>query len=202
MGSLPTVNTITVERRISAPTERVWAVLTDLDGAPERISAIELLERLSGPDFDVGTRWRETRTMFGRQATEEMEVTAIEPGRAYTVEAGTGGTKYVSELAVEGRDDGTSLLQISFGAEPQNLVSKLLSATIGRLFAGVIEEGLRIYGTEPAAAPPTLPAAAVETVVAVPTMAAGGGNPPNDRPRVPPPAGNHNNNNNNGVVGE
>ncbi len=64
-----------MDRTISAPSGRVWDLLTDLARAPRIISAIDGVERLKdGDGFVVGTRWRETRTVFGRQATEETEV--------------------------------------------------------------------------------------------------------------------------------
>ena len=72
---------IEVSQRIEAPAEQVWAVITDLANSPQVISGIDAVEILGGPpEFGVGTRWRETRTMLGKTATEEMEVSAVDPG--------------------------------------------------------------------------------------------------------------------------
>ncbi len=60
---------------------------TDLAGAPRVVRGIDAVEVLTPGEFGVGTRWRETRTMLGRSATEEMTVTAMEPQRSYTTEA-------------------------------------------------------------------------------------------------------------------
>ena len=90
-----------VSREVIAPAEQVWSVITDLDRAAERLSGVNALERVSGPAFDVGTRWRETRKMFGKEATEEMEVASVTPGSAYTVLAESHGSKYESGLRVE-----------------------------------------------------------------------------------------------------
>jgi carbon monoxide dehydrogenase subunit G len=133
---------IRIERRIAAPTERVWAVITDLEGSAERLSGVDEVEILEGPEFGAGTRWRETRTMFGREATEEMEVTGIEPGRAYTVEAESHGSRYLSELRLEGTGDGGSILTMTFDAEPQTFVSKLMASTIGHLVKGGTRKAL------------------------------------------------------------
>jgi carbon monoxide dehydrogenase subunit G len=141
-GTLSAVSALEISRRISAPTERIWSVITDLDAAPDQLSGVESIERISGPEFGVGTRWRETRRMFGKEAVEELEVGTVIPERSYTVEAASHGSKYHSELTVEGVGDGTSLLTMSFEAEPQSLGAKLASATIGLLFRGATKKAL------------------------------------------------------------
>ncbi len=137
------MNEIAVSRDVAAPPDRVWAVATDLDRAAEVVSGIEQIERLGGGGgFGVGTRWRETRTMFGKTATEEMEVTAVDPGHSYTVEADGHGAHYVSQVSVEPHGSG-SRLAMTFGAQPQGIVAKVMSATIGRLFMGATRKALR-----------------------------------------------------------
>src|SRR3712207_9524800 len=79
---------VEVSRHVAATVERVWAVVTDLAGSPQVVRGIDAVEVLTPGEFGVGTRWRETRTMLGRSATEEMTVTAVDPQRAYTTEAG------------------------------------------------------------------------------------------------------------------
>lgn len=71
--------TVVVERVIRASPERVWEALTDLQGTERVLSGVERIEVLTEGGFAVGTRWRETRRMLGREATEEMYVTASEP---------------------------------------------------------------------------------------------------------------------------
>lgn len=75
--------TFTATQEMSASPERVYRALTDLDGAREWMPGLVRIERLDDPaaPFGPGTRWRETRRMFGREATEEFEVTDAEPGR-------------------------------------------------------------------------------------------------------------------------
>ena len=132
-----------IAKDIAAPPERVWQVITDLDGSPDVMSAITAVERIDGgPGFDVGTRWRETRTMFGREATEEMEVTAIDPGRSYTVEAESTGARYVSTFLVEAHESG-SRLTMSFSGTPKGIVGRMLAATVGRLLAGTTTKAIQ-----------------------------------------------------------
>lgn len=125
---------LVVARDVAASSNKVWGVLTDLDQAEQTISAIEKLERLDdGTGFGVGTRWRETRTMFGRSATEDMEVTQLDPGRSYVVEAESHGARYRTVMTVEPVGDAASRLTWSFGAEPQSTMAKLAASTIGKL---------------------------------------------------------------------
>ncbi len=111
---------MTVSRHVDAPSERVWAVLTDLEHSPEVIRAIESVEIHTGTGFDVGTRWMETRTMMGRTASETMEVTALDPGRSYVVEADSSGTHYRSEFVIA-PDDGGTTVTMTFDGQPSTL---------------------------------------------------------------------------------
>ncbi len=132
-----------VSREVGASPERVWEVVTDLRGAADRISAISRVEIVDGGDeFGVGTTWRETRQMFGRETTEVMQVTAVDPGRSYTVASDSRGAHYRSVITVEPRDGHTNL-SMTFGGEPQGAISKVMAATVGRLFAGATRRAIQ-----------------------------------------------------------
>ncbi|MGY1740375.1 MULTISPECIES: SRPBCC family protein [unclassified Blastococcus] len=124
---------VEVRRHVRAPVERVWAVATDLAGAPQVLSGVDAVEVLTPGPFGVGTRWRETRTMMGRSATEEMAVTAVEPQRAYTVEAASSGVRYVSTFAFAPAADGGTDVRMTFGGTPSSAVVRVLAAVTGPL---------------------------------------------------------------------
>lgn len=126
-----------IETKVAAPADRVWEIITNLERSPDFISAIDHVERLDpGSDFGVGTRWRETRTIFGKEATEELEITAVEPGRSYVVEADSHGAHYRSVMGVDPVSEVESRLWLTFDARPVTFVGKLMHVTIGRLFRG------------------------------------------------------------------
>lgn len=100
---------IVVTRRLSAPPEAVWAVLTDLEHAPETLRAVTKVELLTPGPYGVGTRWRETRQMWGREATEEIWVTASEAPSRTVVEANPGKTRYTTTFTLRPAGSGTQL---------------------------------------------------------------------------------------------
>lgn len=126
---------ISCTKTIKAPTDKVWSIMTNLDGFRDAISGIESVERLDdGTGFDVGTTWRETRIMFGRTATEDMWVTALDPGHSYVVEANSHGAEYRTTQSVEPDGESGSVLSMSFSANPTGTMAKVMSATVGRFF--------------------------------------------------------------------
>ena len=135
-----------VSTDIDAPPERVWAVITDLDGSPERLSAIEAVERLDGPGpIAVGTRWRETRRMFGQSATEEMEVLELDAPRSYVIGAASGGAVYRTRLAVEPlgtSPESRARLSMSFDATPTGRVAAVLSRIMSPLLSRSMRSAL------------------------------------------------------------
>ena len=134
---------ITASRHVNASADVVWGVLTDLEGSVDTISAIEKVEILSNDTtFGVGFAWRETRTMFGRTATEEMVVIRVTPGKEYAVEADPDGANYRSVMSVAATGDGTSTVSMEFSADPRSTVSRLLGATVGRLFVGSMKKAI------------------------------------------------------------
>ncbi len=137
------MRTVIVSREVEAPTDVIWTIMTDLEGSEETISAIQSVEILSGgDDFGIGTRWRETRTMFGKQATEVMWVTEVDPGKSYVVEAESHGAKYTTTMHVTAIGERTSEVSMVFGAESIGTMTKIISATVGRLFENATRKAL------------------------------------------------------------
>lgn len=124
------------EERIQAPADRVFAALTDLDGAIGWMPALVRIEKLTPGPVSVGSRWREVRRMFAREAAEEFEVRALEPGRE--LELYVDGTKgashkgyYRFRYSLEREESGTRLrLSGEIGG------MGWLGEWLGRLFVG------------------------------------------------------------------
>lgn len=128
--------------QIDAPPARVFEVVTDLPGAPDRIQGIKSLEVLTEGEFGVGTRFRETRVMFGKEATEEMEIIDMVPGERYTTEAESCGCRYESVISVVPAGEG-SRLTMSFDATPLTFVGRVMSVVMWPLFKGTMRKAIR-----------------------------------------------------------
>ena len=82
----------TLEEAIDAPKDTVFEAMTDLDAAREWMPNLVKLEELTDGEFGVGTEWRETRDMFGKEASEVIEVRAMDrPDSIRMVADGTRG---------------------------------------------------------------------------------------------------------------
>lgn len=128
----------TLSRRVEAPIDRVFAVFSDIPRAHEMIDQITAIEMLTDGPVGVGTRWREKRVMFKREATEEMEVTAFEPGQRYTVGCRSCGCEYESTWRFEPDGDSTQV-EFEFAYRPLTLVAKL-TYPLGRLMMPMMKK--------------------------------------------------------------
>lgn len=131
---------IRTTKQINAPIDVTFEVFSDITKAADRIAGIEKVELLSNITEGVGTRWRETRTMFGQTATEEMEISDFQPNRSYDVVAESNGTKYHSRYTFTERDNGT-LVEMVFKGTPTTFAGRLMSVA-GFMFAGATRKAL------------------------------------------------------------
>lgn len=116
---------VTVRVDIAAPADRVWSLVSDIERGHKAIPAIKRIEFLSDRRTGLGTRWRETRIMFGRDATEDLEITGWLPPHEYTVSATSHGCEYRSVLRVAPSGAG-STLEFEFSARPFTLSARIM----------------------------------------------------------------------------
>ncbi len=135
---------ITVTQSISAPAEAVFAALCDISGRPEVIPSVSACEVHTEGPFGVGTRFTETRVLFGKEASETMEVIELEPGRSYLLEAHNHGAHYLTRYQVDPAAEGEgSTLTFAFEGRPETLGAKVMSALMGWMFKGATEKACR-----------------------------------------------------------
>lgn len=127
---------------INAPIAKVFQVFADLGSAETSISAITKIEILNGgPTMQVGTRWHETRVMFGQSATEEMEISRIEQNRMYEVVAESHGAKYRTVFEFKSLGENQTEASMMFEGIPTTFMGKLM-APLGYIFLGATKKAL------------------------------------------------------------
>ena len=127
-------------KSVAAPPAVVYAVCTDLDRLPERLPAITKIERVTPGPFGVGTVFRETRVMFGREATETFEATAVDPGRSFTLRAMSCGCEFVVEHRFVPEGAGTRV-ELETQMRPVTFFAKLMSP-LGKMMAGSMKKAI------------------------------------------------------------
>ena len=133
---------LSVDIEIEKPKEDVWAVITDIENCDNFISAIIDLKILNKPENGlVGLKWQETRLMFGKQASEAMWITEAVENQYYATRAESHGSVYISRLSLSETGSNT-LLTISFTAEAQKLLVKIVSACMGVFIKSSMKKAL------------------------------------------------------------
>ncbi|WP_372594329.1 SRPBCC family protein [Actinotalea sp.] len=133
-----------LSQQVAAPAGAIWAVLTDIDGAAQTLSGVSRIEVLTPGEYAPGFRWRETRTMLGKESTEEMWVTEADAARSTTVEAVSDGVTYTTRFTLTPSGTGTELRMV-FGAElvRPSVGSRVMMAVLGRLGLLVTRRAMR-----------------------------------------------------------
>jgi uncharacterized protein YndB with AHSA1/START domain len=101
-----------VEQFMDAPPDQVFDAMADLDGAKHWMPGLVSLDRLDAGALGPGSRWKETRKVFGKEAFEVFEVTEfVRPSRLGLRVDGSQGTsgrgEYLFQYYLEPENSGT-----------------------------------------------------------------------------------------------
>lgn len=152
----------TVQQRFPNAPDRVFQALTDLEGVAKWMPGFVKIEILSEGAFGVGTQWRETRKLFGKEATEQFEVTRFEPptGLGLRVDGSKGTSKrgeYLFDYQLAPQNGGT---EVTLNGAIRGLGR--IAGLISRLFVGTLKKAcvkdlsaLATHLATPSETPPT-----------------------------------------------
>ena len=130
---------VAITKDIMATQDRVFSIFTDLGQAAGRISGIEKIEILTGGPMRIGTRWRETRVMYGKEATEEMEITTFDPPNSYQADARSHDMHYISEYKFSPIDNGAGTrVEMRFTGIPQTFMAKIMGTIMGKMMRNMM----------------------------------------------------------------
>lgn len=106
-----------VSRRLSAPPERVWALLTDFERAHQVLRTVKRVEKLSEGPLGEGSRLRAVRVVEGREIVKETRIAEWDPPRRLVLLIGGGGMSARNTIDLEADGEGTLVrLSVRLGA--------------------------------------------------------------------------------------
>lgn len=116
-----------VHRTIAAPADRVFAAVADVGHFSRAVPDIERVEFVSDTRAGLGTRFRETRVMRGREATVELEITEFVPPERVRFLSEAGGVQWDSVFTVTATANGEGAhLALVMEATPLTFPARLM----------------------------------------------------------------------------
>lgn len=120
----------------------VWDAMTDMENAASIISGIKKIEVVNKPASGiVGLRWKETRVLFGDDATVEKWVTEAVENSFFKTRAESDGFVFLSDTRISDASDGSLVLTTAHDSQPQGFVAKVKALPMV-FFRGVIRKAL------------------------------------------------------------
>lgn len=118
-----------------------WAAIADIERAAHIFSGIQKIELVEKPASGlVGLRWRETRMLFGEEATVEKWITEAVDQEYYKTRAESDGFIFLTTHRLEGRDSSVSVVGIH-ETIPATFLARLKGLPMF-LFKGVIRKAI------------------------------------------------------------
>lgn len=128
---------------IQADRETVWKTLTDKENITKVIPGIEKVVVVEKPNSGVvGLKWTETRTLFGKQASETMWITEASDFRYYKTRAESHGAIYQSAFEMKTVSGGTELA-MRFNGQPVTFGAKVIWLLMGWAIAGPTRKAMQ-----------------------------------------------------------
>jgi uncharacterized protein YndB with AHSA1/START domain len=134
------MNPITASVWIDAVPERVFEIATDFGGCAVWLSGVKETRMLTPGPVGAGAKFSETREIGGREATDEMTVSAFDPPRSYTLRCKSHGMSFSSVLMFEA-DRGGTIVSMDMQVRPVSFGAKLMSPMMG-MMAGKMRKHL------------------------------------------------------------
>ncbi|MFC0273442.1 SRPBCC family protein [Metabacillus herbersteinensis] len=128
------------KRTIGVSKQKVYTGLLDLDSAKHWMQGLVGIDRLDDGPLRVGSQWKETRKMFGKEASEHFEVVELNEQDKIVLRCdGTKGTtgkgEFLFTYILSSLDDHT---EITLYGEINGLTG--LSKFFGKMMAGVFKK--------------------------------------------------------------
>jgi hypothetical protein len=94
---------------VARPPKEVFDFISASENAPKIVDSVKSMVKLTEGPARVGTRYRETRLMHGKEQHAELEIVQFEPTRKYAVQNVTEGIETVYRYNLQPERDGTRI---------------------------------------------------------------------------------------------
>jgi hypothetical protein len=129
--------TFTLSRVIQAPAAEVFAAFTDVENLPARVKGIVRVEKLTPGPVGTGTRFKETRVMFRREASETFEVAALVPNTRFELTASGCGAEYRCTYAFAPDPAGGTRVDLTVATRAVSFWAKLFTPLAFLMIGGM-----------------------------------------------------------------
>ena len=134
------MTTYTSTREIAAPVNLVFETVARIENFSKAIPHIINVEFLSDERSGVGTRFKETRIMGGREATTELEIKEFSQDEQIRIVSDTHGTVWDTVFRVEPKGEGTQLSMVMI-ADAYTFLARIMNMIIkGKVQAALDED--------------------------------------------------------------
>ena len=94
---------------VARPPKEVFDFIAASDNAPKIVPSVTSMVKLTEGPVRVGTRYRETRLMSGKEHQAELEIVEFEPTQKYAMRNVTDGIETVYRYNFQPERDGTRI---------------------------------------------------------------------------------------------
>ncbi|MEM9092591.1 MAG: SRPBCC family protein [Cyanobacteria bacterium P01_F01_bin.53] len=133
---------ITITRSIAAPINVVFLTISDIRNFATAVPHIKAVEFLSEQQMGVGTRFRETRVMKGREQTTDLEVAEYVENERVRIVSDSGGTVWDTLFTVADGADGCVEMTMVMEAKPHTLLARLVNPLIRGMVVDAVEDDM------------------------------------------------------------
>ena len=121
---------------INATKDEVFNAFSDLKNLANNVRAIKRIELLTPGDVGIGSKFKETRVMFGKESSETMEITQFSPPDYFKEEAQSNGMHYVTEWRFISEGNKTTV-SIDFSGKSTTSTARLLNILFSFMTSGM-----------------------------------------------------------------
>ncbi len=135
------MSALKLSRQIAAPPGQVFEYFTDFPNAAGRLTGVTRIEMLTQGPTRIGTRWRETRRIMKHEATETLEVIALDPPQSVTIGCTSCGVTYTSSFRFMPASAGTRV-EFEMNSRPLTLTARLLAPLMNLMMGATMRKCL------------------------------------------------------------